>query len=185
MQLLPIVVIGNIVVFFSLLMIICNFVLDSEWRRKKKGLGPVTNNVAYLIYSTVFAGILIILIEYYKRIFLNIHGPTAAAMSVNFMGIVFTALFESLTKKASSIGKNGPFIFPFYFGLDLVTASILLTVTAFSQDFFMIVTMQEMMGLFRNCGGYDIGMWLFWKITRLSDAGEFPLTEINVDILVL
>ena len=179
LQLVPYAVTINIHALFTLLMLICNFRVDSEWWRKKKGLGPVTNNVAYLIYSTVWAGTTALFIEYHKKTVLESSGPAAAAMSVSFMGIVFTALFESVTNKATSVGRNGPFMFPFYFGLDLVTASILLTVAAFSQDFFMVVMMQEMMGLFRNCGGYDIGIWLVLTVTRISDAGEFPLKRVT------
>ena len=66
---------------------------------------------------------------------------------------------------------------PFYFGLDLLNVTIILSVDAFSAEFFAIVLIQEVMGLCRNCGLYDIAWWLFLKVTGIKDT-EFPLKSV-------
>jgi len=97
-----------------------NFVIDNPARRAKKQKLPVTNNFYYLYVVTSTTGLVAYIINSSKSAVLESgRGATSASLLVNMLGIVFTFLFESLTLKASSPGKNGPFLFPFYFGLDL------------------------------------------------------------------
>ena len=86
-------------------------------------------------------------------------------------------LFKSITGKASSPGNNGPFMFPFYFGLDLINVTILVSVKLFSFDFFAIVVTQEVLGLCRNCGVNDIVKWKMKSVLGMG-SGVFPLSDV-------
>jgi len=168
---------GILAILFFFAFMFINFYVDSEARRKKKGLPPVTNNAAYVCLATTTVWMIIAYIDIMKQVTLDSSGPAAAAMVVNMLGIIFTSLFESLTVKATSLGNHGPFMFPFYFGLDLVNASILLSVDNLSSELFAVIFMQEIMGLCRNCGVYDIMTWGFLKVTGISDT-EFALKSV-------
>ena len=60
-----------------------------------------------------------------------------------------------------------------------INVTILLNVKPFSFEFFTVVMAQECMGLFRNCGVYDIGFWLLYKSLGM-DSGVFPLRSVEV-----
>jgi len=123
-----------------------NFIVDSNSRRASMGLPPVEYNIFYLtVATTMILGIVIMLSET-KDAMLETGGATAASITVNIMGICFTFLFESLTVKASKLGQNGPFMFPLYFGIDLMNVGILLSVELFSFEFIALVFVQEGMG---------------------------------------
>ena len=70
-------------------------------------------------------------------------------------------------------------MFPFYFGLDLVNVSILVSVKPLSFEFFALVFSQEVMGLCRNCGIYDIVTWMILKAFGSESAGEFLLHSVE------
>ena len=101
------------------IVMLVNFFVDDSGRRKKKNLPPVSNNYFYLFIATSTMWFVGYLINLAKAVAIKNAGATAASLVVNFLGIVFTFLFESLTVKASSPGNHGPFMFPFYFELDL------------------------------------------------------------------
>jgi hypothetical protein len=165
-------------IFFLVLVI--NFIVDSESRRKKKGLNPVEYNMFYLVFSTSTPWIVTIILVQMRDAVLESGGVNAAAaasLSVNIMGTCFTYLYESLTVKAIKVGLHGPFMFPLYFCIDLMNVSILLSVELFSAEFFMVVLLQEGMGLCRNCGLYDIGTWLCMKALGVGND-VFPLKSV-------
>ena len=49
----------------------------------------------------------------------------------------------------------------------------------FTFEFFSVVVTQEVMGMCRNCGVYDIGIWLGLKVLRM-ESGIFPLRSVEV-----
>ena len=165
-----------ILMYSSFFLLMC---INCWWDREKPGKPAISNNVAYMSFSTGSVWLAVVGVSVGKQQILEESGAGPAAIFVGVFGIVLTFFYESVTNKASSGGNNGPFIFPLYFGLDLVSVSILLTVDLISGNFVIVVMMQEMLGLARNCGVYDIGIWLFLKVTSIADAGPFPLRSVS------
>ena len=123
-----------------------NFFVDSNIRRRSMGLPPVSYNVFYMLGSMSMVFGIILTLNVTKEAVLKTGGAAAASISVNVLGIIFTFLAESLTVKAAALGQNGPFMFPLYFGIDLMNVSILLSVELFSFEFIALVLVQEGMG---------------------------------------
>jgi len=130
-----------------------------------------------MMMSTTTVLVIVIMLNTIKDAVLDTSGAAAASISVNAAAILFTFLFESLTAKAAALGQNGPFMFPLYFSIDLMNVSILLSVQLFSTEFFFLVLMQEGMGLCRNCGLYDIALYIFKKMARIGND-SFPLKSV-------
>ena len=93
-----------------LILLIINFYVDDPARRKKRNLAPVTNNYFYMVFVTQTVFVVAFLINVAKTNAIEKiekYGVTAASIVVNFLGIIFTMLYESLTTKAASPGNNG------------------------------------------------------------------------------
>ncbi|GMH70028.1 hypothetical protein TL16_g05308 [Triparma laevis f. inornata] len=78
----------------------------------------------FLAISTIW--VLIRVINDAADAALEASGAATASIVINIMSVILTFLFESLTIKAVILGKHGPFMFLFNFGIDLMNAKMLL-----------------------------------------------------------
>ena len=100
-----------------------------------------------------------------------------ASISITMFSILLVLLWETMAFKAATTETAGPIMFPLYFVIDITQTYLFLIVPFMSFKFWTILLCQEIMGAFRNCGGYEISLWYLQHIFGMKRP--FPLSDLH------
>ena len=98
-------------------------------------------------------------------------------MAISFFSMIVLYLWESMAVKASTLKSSGPVMLPMYFIVEVTQAYLYLTVPFGGMQFWVLLLSQEVMGIIRNVGLYDIAWWATLKFFKQETP--FPHRDQN------
>ena len=166
---------------FSLVFLaICfvNFVLDGSFLRKRRGLRRTRRNTAYLYTCCTTLMAAINALTMLRNASQKIAGELMTSILISIFSVLLIFLWETMAFKAATTETAGPLMFPLYFVIDITQTYLFLAVPFMGGEFWMMLLSQEIMGAFRNCGGYEMALWLGQYMVGLERP--FPLNDLHL-----
>ena len=157
---------------------IITIILDSSFNRKHRGLGRVQGKCAYNYTCCVT------LIPYINALTLirnatpGNRGVLISILAVNFFSSLILFLYQRMATMAATVSTAAPLMFPLYFMCDLIQTYLFLTPHFMSEEFWILLVTQEIVGVLKNCGASELLQW--FEIRILGFKKQFPLADQRI-----